>query len=60
MENENIKKLSHNTKTVDASSGIGEDVYAIIVNTSSGRKKILVENCSVIDMYKELIPEKVF
>ncbi len=60
VDNENIKKLSYNTNTVDASSGVGEDVYAIIYNSNNGRKKILVENCEVIDMYKNLIPEKVF
>ncbi len=59
-DDENIKKLSYNTKTIDVSSGTGEDVYAIIVNFADGRKKILIENCEIINNYKIIIPDKVF
>ena len=60
VENENIKKLSYNAKVIDASSGVSEDPYAIIYNSPKGRVKVIVENNEIIDMYKNLIADKVF
>ncbi len=58
--NENIKKLSYNCKVTDATSGSNEEVYAVIYNGAEGRKKLLIDGCEIVDLYKALIPEKVF